>query len=219
MPHKSYLADPLQDYVLANWLREPEILRRLREETAALPSAGYQIPPDQGQLMALLVRLTGAKKCLEVGVYTGYSALAVALALPEEGRIVACDVSEEYTSVARRYWSEAGVAAKIDLRLRPAMDTLNQLLEAREEGSFDFAFVDADKSNYLNYYEAALRLLKPNGLLLIDNVLWHGRVIDQEQQDPDTVTMRDLNAMLKFDQRVDLALIPIGDGVTAVRKK
>ena len=181
MPHKSYLADPLQDYVLANWLREPEILRRLREETAALPSAGYQIPPDQGQLMALLVRLTGAKKCLEVGVYTGYSALAVALALPEEGRIVACDVSEEYTSVARRYWSEAGVAAKIDLRLRPAMDTLNQLLEAREEGSFDFAFVDADKSNYLNYYEAALRLLKPNGLLLIDNVLWHGRVIDEKQ--------------------------------------
>jgi len=219
MPHKSYLADPLQDYVLANWLREPEILRRLREETAALPSAGYQIPPDQGQLMALLVRLTGAKKCLEVGVYTGYSALAVALALPEDGQIVACDVSEEYTSVARRYWAEAGFSSKIDLRLQPAMDTLNQLLGDGQEGSFDFAFVDADKSNYLNYYEATLKLLKPNGLLLIDNVLWHGRVIDQEQQDQDTVTMRDLNAMLKFDQRVDLALIPIGDGVTVVRKK
>jgi caffeoyl-CoA O-methyltransferase len=219
MAHKSYLPEPLQDYILATWLREPDVLRRLREETAALPSAGYQIPPDQGQLMALLAKVAGAVNCLEVGVYTGYSSLAVALALPDDGRIVACDVSEEYTSVARRYWQEANVEAKIDLHLRPAIETLDWLLAEGFAGTFDLAFIDADKSNYGAYYERTLELLRPNGLILVDNVLWHGAIIDEEKQDPDTLALRELNRALKTDERVDLALIPIGDGLTVARKR
>lgn len=219
MAHKSYLPEALEDYVLDTWNREPDILRRLREETAALPSAGYQIPPDQGQLMALLAKLVGAVNCLEVGVYTGYSSLVVALALPDDGRLVACDVSEEYTSVARRYWREANVDGKIELHLRPAVETLDWLLAEGYAGTFDFAFIDADKSNYRSYYERTLELLRPNGVILIDNVLWHGRLIDDSQQDPDTVALRELNLALRDDERIDLALIPIGDGVTIARKR
>jgi predicted O-methyltransferase YrrM len=219
MPHKSHLPEPLQDYIAATWGREPDILRRLREETATLPSSGYQIPPDQGQLMGLLAALLDAKNCLEIGVYTGYSALSVALALPAGGTIVACDVSEEFTSIAKRYWQEAGVADHIDLQLRPALETLDALLADGKAGTFDFAFIDADKSNYGGYYERVLELLKPNGVILIDNVLWSGRIIDLERTDADTVALRALNDQLRTDERIDLALIPIGDGVTIARKR
>jgi caffeoyl-CoA O-methyltransferase len=217
--HKTFLPEPLQDYIIDTWLREPEVLRALREETATMPSAGLQIPPDQGQLMGILVKLTGAKRCLEVGVYTGYSALSVALALPDDGRIVACDVNEEFTAVARRHWERAGVADKIELHLRPATETLDQLLAEGRAGTFDLAFIDADKSNYASYYERALELLRPGGAILIDNVLWHGKIIDDEAQDPDTLALRELNRELRDDARIDLALIPIGDGVTVARKR
>lgn len=215
MAHKSFLPEALQDYVLAHWLREPEILRRLREETAAHPRAGMQIPPDQGQLMQLLVRLTGARRCLEIGVFTGYSSLAVALALPTDGEIVALDVSEEFTAVARRYWAEAGVSKRIHLHLGPALETLDRL----EGEVFDLAFIDADKENYLAYFERALELLRPNGLILIDNVLWDGKVADTSADDVDTRALKALNAALHADERIDLALIPIGDGVTVARKR
>lgn len=214
MAHKSFLPEALQDYVLAHWLREPDILRRLREETAAHPRAGMQIPPDQGQLMQLLVKLTGARRCLEVGVFTGYSSLAVALALPSDGEIMALDVSEEFTAVARRYWVEAGVSHLIQLHLGPAVETLERL-----DGPFDLAFIDADKENYPEYFEKALALLKPNGLILIDNVLWDGKVADPSADDADTLALKKLNAALHEDTRIDLALIPIGDGVTVARKK
>jgi predicted O-methyltransferase YrrM len=219
MAHKSYLAEPLQDYVLDNWLREPDVLRRLREETAKMPNSGMQIPPDQGQLMGVLAKLIGAVNYVEVGVFTGYSALAVALSLPDDGHVVACDVSEEFTSMGRRYWEEAGVARKIDLHIRPAVETLDWLLAEGYAGSFDMGFVDADKSNYANYYERILQLLRPNGVLLVDNVLWHGRLIDPSEQDADTVAIREINAALKSDERIDLAFIPIGDGVTVARKR
>lgn len=219
MAHKSYLAEPLQDYVLQNWLREPDVLRRLREETATMPNAGLQIPPDQGQLMGLLARMMGATNYLEIGVFTGYSALSVALNLPDEGMVVACDVSEEFTSVARRYWQEAGVDQKIQLHVRPAVETLDWLLAEGYAESFDMAFIDADKSNYPLYYERALQLVRANGVILIDNVLWHGDIVDASRQDKDTVTLRELNAALHADDRIDLALIPIGDGVTVARKR
>lgn len=219
MAHKSYLPEALQDYVLATWDREPDVLRRLREETAAMPNHGMQIPPDQGQLMALLAKLVGAVNCLEVGVFTGYSSLAVALALPDEGRIVACDVSDEFTSMARRYWKEANVDGKIELHLRPAVETLDWLLAEGNAESFDLAFIDADKSNYLKYYERALQLLRTNGAILIDNVLWNGAIIDAAKQDPDTLALRELNEFLRTDDRIDLALIPIGDGLTIARKR
>ena len=217
--HKSFLPEALQDYGHENWLREPDILRRLRAETMNLPDSGMQIPPDQGQLMALLASLIGATKCLEVGVFTGYSSLAVALALPVDGKIIACDVSEEFTSVARRYWLEAGVAGKIDLHLRPALETLDTLLAEGQAGTFDLAFIDADKPNYAAYFERALDLLRPNGLILIDNVLWNGRLVDDNVHDANTDALRDLNKSLHHDSRVDLALIPIGDGVTVARKR
>jgi predicted O-methyltransferase YrrM len=217
MAHKSFLPEALQDYVLANWLREPKILRSLREETAAHPRAGMQIPPDQGQLMQLVVRLTGAKRCLEVGVFTGYSSLSVALALPPDGEIVALDVSEEFTDVARRYWAEAGVSDRIQLRLAPALESLDALVA--EGQVFDLAFIDADKSNYLAYFEKALALLRPNGLILIDNVLWDGKVADPAADDEDTRALKELNTALHGDERIDLALLPIGDGVTVARKR
>jgi caffeoyl-CoA O-methyltransferase len=169
--------------------------------------------------MALLVRLMGARRCLEVGVFTGYSSLAVALALPDEGRIVACDVSEEWTSVARRYWAEAGVAHKIDLRLAPALETLEALLVAGEAGCFDFAFLDADKENYLRYYEHALELVRPGGLIVADNTLWSGRVADPANTEAATVELRRFNARLLADDRVDLSVVPIGDGLTLARKR
>ena len=213
------LNDALYDYLLSVSLRETDLQRRLREETAALPMARMQISPEQGQFMAMLVRLMGARRVLEVGVFTGYSSLAVALALPEDGRIVACDVSKEWTAVARRYWAEAGVADRIELRLAPAVDTLDALLAGGAAGTFDLAFIDADKTGYLDYYERSLELLRPGGLLMTDNTLWSGRVADPEVRDADTVALRHYNEHLHRDQRVDLSLVPIGDGLTLARKR
>ena len=213
------MTDTLYDYLLAVSSREPEILRRLREETARLPNAGMQIGPEQGQFMGLLIQLMGARRTLEVGVFTGYSSLAVALALPPDGRVVACDVSEEWTAIARRYWAEAGVAGKIELRLGPAVGTLDALLADGQSDSFDFAFIDADKENYDNYYERALRLVRPGGLIAIDNVLWSGRVADPEAQGESLAAIRALNAKLHGDERVALSLVPIGDGLTLALRR
>ena len=213
------LTDSLYRYLLSVSLREPDVLRRLRDETAALPNARMQIAPEQGQFMALLVRLMGARRCLEVGVFTGYSSLAVALALPDDGRIVACDVSEDWTAVARRHWSAAGVAHKINLRLAPALDTLEGLLADGEAGTYDFAFLDADKENYLRYYELALELVRPGGLIVADNTLWSGRVADPANDEASTVALRRFNEQLHRDVRVDLSLVPIGDGLTLARKR
>ncbi len=213
------LDNQLYDYLLSSSLREPEILRRLREETATHHYAMMQISPEQGQFMALLVQLMGAKKTLEVGVFTGYSSLCVALALPPDGKIIACDVSEEFTSVARRYWQEAGVADKIDLRIAPALETLDRLLAQGEAQTFDFAFVDADKSNYDGYYERSLQLVRPGGLIAIDNVLWSGRVADPQVQDKSTQAIRAFNQKLHHDERVSLSLVPIADGLTLAIKR
>ena len=215
----NYIDAALYDYILANSLRDTPLLARLREETAAMPGGMMQISPDQGQFMALLVKLTGARRILEIGSFTGYSALVMAQALPESGRLTACDVSEEYTSTARRYWQEAGVAGKIDLRLGPAADTLSALLDAGASGSYDLAFIDADKVNYGSYYESCLELLRPGGLILIDNVLWNGRPARAGEVDEDTVAIRELNAALHRDERVDVSLLSIGDGLTLARKR
>ena len=209
----------LHRYVVENSLREPEILARLRAETARLAHAGMQIGPEQGQLMALLAKLIGAKKCIEVGVFTGYSSLVVALALPTDGRIVACDISEEWTSIGRRYWAEAGVEHKIDLHLGRATRTLDELIGAGEAGTYDYAFIDADKPSYDAYYERILQLVRPGGLILIDNVLWSGAVADAQITDADTSALRQLNAKLHQDERVDMSLLGIGDGLTLVRKR
>ena len=218
MLNQSLGIDPqLYHYLQSVSLREPDILTQLRQETAKHPMGSMQIAPEQGQFMALLVQLIGAKKTLEVGVYTGYSALAVALALPADGQIVACDINEEYTAIARRYWQLAGVAHKIDLRIAPALTTLNQLLAQAQ--TFDFAFIDADKSNYEHYYERALQLVRPGGLIAIDNVLWSGRVADPQVQDNRTQAIRALNHKLHQDQRVTISLVPIADGLTLARKK
>ena len=213
------LTDSLYEYLLAVSLREPDLLRQLRQETATDPLARMQISPEQGQFMGLLARLMGARRCLEVGVFTGYSSLALALALPDDARIVACDVSEEWTSVARRYWAAAGVAHKIDLRLAPALETMAGLLAAGEAGRFDVAFLDADKENYLRYYELALELLRPGGLLVADNTLWSGRVADPVNTEATTEALRRFNEQLHRDERVDLSLVPIGDGLTLARKR
>ena len=212
------LEQNLYNYLLSISLREPTILTQLRQETAQMPRSIMQISPEQGQFMALLVKLIGAKKTLEVGVFTGYSSLVVALALPADGKIVACDVSEEYTSVARRYWQQAGVADKIDLHIAPALETLDKLLTAGKAGTFDFAFIDADKSNYENYYERSLELIRPGGLIAIDNVLWSGKVADTEVQDNQTNKIRALNRKLHQDSRITLSLVPIGDGLTLAMK-
>lgn len=213
------LDERLYDYLLSVSLREPEVLRRLREETARHPQAEMQIAPEQGQFMGLLARLIGARKCLEVGVFTGYSALAVALALPFDGRLVACDVSEEFTSIARRYWREAGVDHLIRLELAPATLTLDALLADGEGGTFDFAFIDADKPNYGIYVERALELLRPGGLIAVDNVLWSGKVADPSVHDAETDAIRALNLQLLGDERIDLSLLPVGDGLTLARKR
>lgn len=209
---------PLHDYLLAVSLREPEILRQLRQETARHPLAQMQIAPEQGQLMALLVRLIGARKTLEIGVFTGYSSLAVALALPADGTIVACDVSEEFTAIARRYWRAAEVEQKIELHLAPATATLDRLLAEGQAECFDFAFIDADKGNYDGYYERALRLVRRGGLIAIDNVLWQGKVADVAAQDEDTIAIRVLNAKLRGDERIALSLLPVADGMTLAMK-
>ena len=213
------LTDALYEYLLAVSLREPELLRELRAETATDPEVQMQIAPEQGQFMALLVRLIGARRCLELGVFTGYSSLATALALPADGRIIACDVSEKWTAVARRYWQRAGVAHKIDLRLAPALDTLDALLADGAAATFDFAFLDADKENYPAYYERIYALLRTGGLLAVDNTLWSGRVLDPRERDPETEGIRRLNDQLHRDARIDLSLLPLADGLTLVRKR
>ncbi|MBD2464252.1 class I SAM-dependent methyltransferase [Oscillatoria sp. FACHB-1407] len=213
------LDSSLYNYLLSVSLREPDILFRLREETARHSSANMQIAPEQGQFMALLVQLMGATKTLELGVFTGYSSLAIALALPDNGTIIACDVNEEYTAIARRYWQAAGVAHKIDLRLAPALSTLDQLLAEGQANTFDFAFIDADKTNYLNYYDRVLQLLRPGGLMAIDNVLWSGQVAQPEVQDDSTTMLRQLNQTLHQDDRISLSMVPIADGLTLALKR
>ena len=219
MPRNVQLTDHLYKYLVDHSVREHPVLAELRAETAKLPHAGMQIGSDQGQFMALLAKLMGARRCIEVGVFTGYSSLSVALALPPDGRIVACDVSEEWTAVARRYWEKAGVAKKIDLRLGRATTTLDRMLAEEGEGRYDFAFIDADKTSYLEYYERCLRLVRANGLIAVDNTLWSGDVADSSNTKPDTVALRAFNDALHRDERVDLALLPLGDGVTLARKR
>ena len=215
----NYLPEDLYAYLLEVSLREPPVMRRLREETASLEQANMQIAPEQGQFMALLVELMGARNALEVGTFTGYSALAVALALPEGGRLVACDISEEWTIIGRRYWEEAGVDHKIDLRLAPALETLDALLAEGRAGTFDFAFIDADKEGYDGYYERALELIRSGGLVALDNTLWEGKVVDPAVTDVDTEAIRAINAKLAGDERVTLSLLPVGDGLTLARKR
>ena len=209
----------LYEYLLSVSLKEPDVLTRLREEIARDPMAILQIPPDQGQLMALLVKLMGAKRILEIGTYMGFSALSMALALPENGYLLTCDINQDWTDVARRYWEKAGVADRIELRIAPALETMNALLAEGQEQSFDLIFIDADKPNYCAYYEAGLRLLRCGGLVILDNVLWKGRVADEREQDPDTVALRAINTLIYQDQRVDASIIPIGDGMTIARKR
>jgi len=213
------LTEPLYDYVLSSSLREPEILKQLREETADITMSVMQISPDQGQFMQLLIKLLSARNCLEVGVYTGYSSLCVALAMPEDGKLVACDIDEDWTAVARKYWDRAGVADKIDLHLAPATQTLQQLLDAGKQNSFDFSFIDADKSSYTDYYEYCLKLVRPGGLIAVDNTLWGGSVVDNTINDPDTTAIRSFNENLLHDERVDISMLAIGDGLTLIRKR
>jgi predicted O-methyltransferase YrrM len=212
------LNNSLYEYILSVSLREPEVLARLRAETLQQPMSMMLSAPEQGQFLALLAQLIGARKCLEVGVYTGYSTLWVALALPHDGSVLACDVSEKWTAIARRYWEEAGVAERIDLQLAPALETLDRLLAADQAGSFDFAFIDADKENYPYYYERTLQLLRPGGLMLIDNTLWSGAVADTSRQDPETCAIRALNDLVHADDRVQMSLLPVADGLTLARK-
>jgi predicted O-methyltransferase YrrM len=213
------VTDDIHRYLVDHSVREHVALARLRAATADLPDAQMQIGPEQGQFMALLARLMNAKHCIEIGVFTGYSSLAVALALPEDGRIIACDVSDEWTSIARRFWREAGVEHKIELKLQPATKTLQELLGRGEAGRFDFAFIDADKPAYDTYYEQLLQLLRPGGLIAIDNTLWSGRVADATSRDANTAALRTLNDKLHRDERIDLSLLPIGDGLTLARKR
>ena len=209
----------LEQYLVKHGVREPELLARLRDETALIPQHNMQIAPEQGALLALLVELTGARRCLEIGTFTGYSSLIVALAMPPDGTIVCCDVSEEWTAVARRYWAQAGVADRVDLRLAPALETLDALLADGAEGTFDFAFVDARKSEYPDYHERVVQLLRSGGLAAYDNVLWGGAVADDSKQDADTLAIRRLNDRLATDERVTIAMLPLADGVTLARKR
>ena len=210
--------DTLYDYLASHSVREHPAQTALREVTKPHRYAGMQIGPEQGQFMALLVRLIGAKRTLEIGVFTGYSALTVALALPADGRLLACDISDEYTRVGRPFWEQAGVAHKIDLQLGPARATLDARLAAGEAGQYDFAFIDADKAGYDAYYERCLQLLRPGGLIAIDNTLWGGKVAHPAGGDADTAALQALNAKLHGDARIDVSLLPIGDGVTLARK-
>lgn len=213
------LDDALYHYLLDVSLRETPLLRRLREETQALPMARWQVAPEQGQFLALLVRLMGARRLLEVGTFTGYSALCMAAALPDDGSLICCDIPGDYNATAIRYWQEAGLAGRIELRLAPALDTLGQLLGAGHQGSFDLIFIDADKANYPAYLESALSLLRAGGLAVFDNTLWSGRVLQVEADSADTRAIQALNRALKDDPRVDLSLLPLGDGLTLCRKR
>ena len=218
--HTIELTETLYHYLLANGTRESAVARELRAHTLAATRAHrMQVSPEQGAFMQLLVRLLGARRTLEVGTFTGYSALVVAEALPDDGRLIACDVSEEWTAIGRPFWERAGVAGKIDLRLQPAVETLDELIAAREAGSFDFAFIDADKANYDAYYERCLMLLRRGGVIGIDNVLWGGRVADERARDEDTRAIRALNLKVNADERVDAAMLPIGDGLTLAVKR
>jgi predicted O-methyltransferase YrrM len=220
MANQTFGLDPqFMDYYRSICLREPELLAELRRETADNPMAMMQIAPEQGQFMAFLVMLIGARKALEVGVFTGYSALAVALAMPPGGKLIACDVNEDYTDIARRYWQRAGVSQKIDLRIAPAVETLDHLIATRHGNSFDFAFIDADKGNYDRYYEQTLQLLRPGGIMAIDNVFWGGKVADPDTTDNRTQILRSLNAKIHQDERVYLSVVPIADGLTLALKK
>nr|WP_245570528.1 class I SAM-dependent methyltransferase [Chroococcidiopsis thermalis] len=208
----------LYDYLLSVSLREPEILTQLRQATARHPLGKMQIAPEQGQFIALLLQLIGAKKTLDIGVFMGYSSLVMALTLPVDGIVVSCEKNEEYAAIARHWWQQAGVAHKIDLHVAPAKETLHHLIETCASETFDFALIDADKSNYDSYYEQALQLIRPGGLIAIDNVLWSGRVADPQVQDNRTKKLRTLNQKLHQDKRITLSLVPIGDGLTLVRK-
>ena len=212
------LDDRLYAYLQEHSLREHPVLAELREATAGMKHAGMQIAPEQGQLMALLARAVNAKRAIEVGVFTGYSSLSVALALPHDGKLVACDVNEEWTAMARRYWEKAGVARKIELKLQPAQRTLDELIAAGESGTYDFAFIDADKSRYMAYYERCLTLLRAGGMIVIDNTLWSGHVADPSVSDDDTNAIRKVNDAVHRDARVTASLLPIGDGVTLALK-
>ncbi|MEA5444904.1 class I SAM-dependent methyltransferase [Gammaproteobacteria bacterium AB-CW1] len=222
MSNRTTPLDPrLHEYLLGVSLREPAPMRALREETARLPEHNMQIAPEQGQFMQMLLRLMGARRCIEIGTFTGYSTLAMALALPEDGRVLACDLSREWTDVGRGHWRQAGVEERIDLRLGPALETLTGLLEDEEEGRaiWDFAFIDADKTAYGDYFECCLRLLRPGGLIAVDNTLWDGKVADPAVDDADTRAIRQFNESLLADDRVDISLVPIGDGLTLARKR
>ena len=218
MAHRSLLPQAVDDYLRTEVARETPVLQRLRAETSRLPMGGMQIGADQGMLLGFLARLIGARNAIEVGTFTGYSALSVASALVPGGRLVCCDISEEWTAIARRYWAEAGVADRIELHLQPAQLTLGELLRNNGEGSFDFAFIDADKTGYDGYYESCLALLRRGGLIAIDNVLWSGTVADPADQKPDTVALRNLTAKIRDDSRVDACLLTVGDGVLLARK-
>lgn len=219
MPLRSlHVDDLLFQYLMDQSIREHPAQVALRAATASHPHAGMQIGPDQGQFMALLVKLVGARRTIEVGVFTGYSALTVALALPDDGHLLACDISDEYTRVGRPYWEQAGVAHKIDLRLAPARETLDAELAAGAAGQYDFAFIDADKTGYDAYYERCLQLLRPGGLIAVDNTLWSGNVA-RPATDADTAALQQFNTKVHRDQRVDMALLSIGDGVTLARKR
>jgi len=220
MPKRTpLLPGEVYEYLLRCSSREPELLARLREATASEPESEMQIGPDQGQFMALLVKLIGARRCIEIGTYTGYSALAVALALPADGCLIACDVSAEWTDIGRRFWREAGVDSRIDLRLRPALETLDELLEQGEANGFDFAFLDADKPNYAAYYEKLLLLVRPGGLIAVDNTLALAGAPIVHQNTESANALRAFNDSVRGDERVDLALLSIGEGLTLLRKR
>ena len=213
------LPDELHEYLLSVSLREPAVMERLRAETAEHPKSNMQIAPEQGQFLRFLVQLIGARRTIEVGVFTGYSALAVASVLPPTGTLVACDMSEEYTGVARRYWAEAGVADRIDLRIAPAEETLAALLDQGEDGTFDFSFIDADKERYDTYYEQSLQLLRPGGVIALDNVFRDGRVTDPDVDDESVRAIQRLNEKIHEDERVDLSMLPLADGMTLAMKR
>ena len=211
--------DDIHHYLLDHSLRESDSLKALREETMSLELSRMQIAPEQGQFMAMLVRMLGAKNIIELGVFTGYSTLCMAQVLPEDGRVLACDLDEVWTTIARKYWQQAGVDDKIELHLAPAKNTLAALIDKGEQSQFDFAFIDADKENYFGYYEQCLELLRPGGVIAVDNVLWDGHVADSSIQDAETRAIRALNKHIHQDQRVDISLVPVGDGLTLARKR